>query len=419
MRRFQIAGLLITAASLTAACNYAGIANVPFQHAPAAPARAVPNAITLSSHALSLRGPIESTVGRDFVMRSFDRRVRVDVSAATVVRGVLRAGAFAQTVGDGLDPDRARYVSVWNGVPPRTATTGRILNATRLGFRLAAPSGAVAVILWSRTHVAAPLRAGEDVRVDGSGSAQRGIVAASIVAVGSPPPSLSPSPSPLPTATPTPEPTPAPVPTPTPTPAPTPKPIYLAPGEVVGADNLFVPPDGDSASGGQGQTVDGIPCAPTMSENQYHVHVYLGILAGGRQVAVPDQIGLYQPGPISNGYTNAANCYYYIHTHDASGIIHLEAFSSAPLSSSLFTLKNALDVWGISVGPDSVGPFSGKVRTFVATVPLGTTKASGYAEYAGDPNAIPLHSHEAIWLEAGPPYVLPPYVPAVVFYTEY
>ena len=78
-----------------------------------------------------------------------------------------------------------------------------------------------------------------------------------------------------------------------------------------------------------------------------------------------------------------------------------------------------LDVWGMPVGPNGVGPFNGNVRTFVDRVPLKALTANSYTEYTGDPNAIPLYSHEAIWLEIGPAYVLPPNIPAVDFYTEY
>ncbi|MBV8153307.1 MAG: hypothetical protein JOY98_02745 [Candidatus Eremiobacteraeota bacterium] len=411
MRRPQLAGLLFVFACAAGACNSAMAPTVPTPRSQPAAVRPA-----LAPDTLSLRGPIESVSAHGFIMLAGARgRVRVGIGDGAVVHGTPRAGAFAQTVGEGINPIHARYVSIWNGVPPHVAMQGTLERSTALGFMLALGKRSTVVVLWSRTRLPSPLLAGEVVRVDGSGSPARGIVAGSVTLIATPQP--SPSPSPVPT--PTPVQTPTPLPTPTPTPAPTPKPIYLSPGEVVGADDQFSPPDGDTPEGGQSQNVDGIPCAPSMSENQYHVHVYLGILVNGRQVAIPDQIGLYQPGPIVNGYTNTATCYYYIHTHDASGIVHIESFVSAPLSSSLYTLKNVLDVWGITVGPNNVGPFAGGVRTYVATVPLGTTVASNYAQYAGDPNAIALYSHEAIWLEVGAPYAAPPYLPVVHFYTEY
>lgn len=166
--------------------------------------------------------------------------------------------------------------------------------------------------------------------------------------------------------------------------------------------------------------VDGIPCAPTMYNN-YHVHAYVGLYVNGKQIAIPDQIGMYQPGAISNGYTNTATCFYYIHTHDASGMIHIESPENEPDSVSIYTLHNVFDVWGMTVGPNNVGPFTGTVRTFVGRANYGTTTVSpsSYTEYFGDPNAIALYSHEAIWFEVGPPYYTPPYIPEIVFYNEY
>lgn len=165
--------------------------------------------------------------------------------------------------------------------------------------------------------------------------------------------------------------------------------------------------------------MDGIPCAPSMSENAYHVHVLIGFYVNGKQVAMPDQVGLYEPGQPVDGYTNTAKCFYYIHTHDASGVVHIESPSAAPRNTSLFQLQNVLDVWGMSIGPNNVGPFAGTVRTFIGQAKYGTTEVypSSYKEYFGSPGAIALYSHMAIWFEVGPPYVDPP--PEIVFYNEY
>jgi hypothetical protein len=239
---------------------------------------------------------------------------------------------------------------------------------------------------------------GGTATVTGAGSLQNGIVASAVSV---------PSPTPAPTATPIVYAT------------PTPAPIVLAQGGITGEDGQFSPPDGDTNNGGQGQTVDNIPCAPTMTENLYHVHWYLGLLVNGTQVAIPDQIGLLDPGPISNGYTGTAHCYYEIHTHDASGMIHVESPSTAPLSSSIYTVGTFLDVWGTSVGPLNVGPFSGQVRIFVDRVPLKGLVANSYTEWTASAASIPIYSHEAVWIEVGPTFVVPPNLPAVDFYTEY
>ena len=372
------------------------------------------------AHLVSLHGTIESVTSDRFVLRTNGGKVGVDLSAHTIVRGRLRNGRYAQVVGRGARHDRARYVAVWRYAPSQLTLTGRIARSSELGFSLErAGLPATTVVIASSTKMPPELPAGEEVTVVGFGSPVRGIVATRVLpSAGSPSPSASASAAPSPTATPAPTATPNP--TPTPTPGPTPKGISLQPGKVVGEDDMFAPPDGDSSSGGQSQAIDGIPCVPSMYNN-YHVHVYVGLYVNGKQIAIPDQIGMYQPGQISNGYTNTATCFYYIHTHDASGMIHIESPEDQPVSASIYTLQNVLDVWGMTVGPTNVGPFMGSVRTFIGRAKLGTTTVSpsSYAEYFGNPNAIALYSHEAIWFEVGAPYYTPPYIPEIVFYNEY
>jgi hypothetical protein len=206
----------------------------------------------------------------------------------------------------------------------------------------------------------------------------------------------------------------------TPTPAPTPSTtVVLAPGKVVGKNDQFTPNNGDTSSGGNGKTTDNIPCAASMTENQYHVHPYLGLYVDGTQIAIPAQIGMYKPGAPSNGYTNTASCYYYIHTHDASGMIHIEAPGTQSMASSVYTLGDVLKIWGITATTSNFGPFKGQVRVFIDRVPVKTLTDSSYTQYTGDINALPLYSHEAVWVEVGPTFVLPPNIPAVKFYTEY
>lgn len=217
-------------------------------------------------------------------------------------------------------------------------------------------------------------------------------------------------------------------PTPGPSASPTPLPASYAigHGEIFGADNQFTPDDGDTSSGGQGQTVDSITCASTMYTT-YHVHAFLGIIVNGRQLALPDGIGMVQPGAdityegIPNWTEYASKCYYYTHTHDASGVMHLESPKSMPPTSSLFTLGNFLDVWGIKVSSSGVGPYGGTVKTYLAQVPFKTESVpnTDYVLYSGDPNAIPLYSHTCIWLEVGPNYVDPSKLPTLNWWDEY
>src|SRR5579875_3124992 len=51
-----------------------------------------------------------------------------------------------------------------------------------------------------------------------------------------------------------------------------------------------------NGGGGQGATVDGIPCNPTMSEI-YHVHFFLGVYDNGTEEVVPAGLGMVNPNP--------------------------------------------------------------------------------------------------------------------------
>jgi hypothetical protein len=205
-------------------------------------------------------------------------------------------------------------------------------------------------------------------------------------------------------------------------PALTPMPgIDTSPGKIDGIDDRFSPVDGDTSSGGQGSTVDGkIPCLPSMG-NGYHVHVFLGIVYKGQLMAIPDGLGMVNPGPEVSGYINTAQCFYEIHTHDASDIVHLEVAQPHPLSAVVFKLKHVLDVWGIPHSDNNFGPFTGKIHVFTGMpAALGQTQVNQYFPFAGKHwTLMGLHSHEVIWIEIGKPYYRANQLPLVTFYMEY
>lgn len=217
--------------------------------------------------------------------------------------------------------------------------------------------------------------------------------------------------------------------TPSPSPSasstPLPASATIGAGEIFGADNVFSPNDGDTSSGGQGQTVDGMPCLSTMP-NTYHIHSFVGIIINGRQLALPDGIGMKNPGADGTyagfpNWTEYASCYYYIHTHDASGVFHVESPQSVSLSSSLYTLGNAFDMWGMPLSSTQIGPYTGTVRAYTAKVPLKTAQIlhSYYTLWSGNPRTIPIYSHTTTWLEIGPTYITPSNLPVLNYYEEY
>jgi len=161
----------------------------------------------------------------------------------------------------------------------------------------------------------------------------------------------------------------------------------------------------------------------------YHVHSFLGIIINRRQLALPEGTGMKYPGgdityagfPNWTEYVESGGCYYYLHTHDASGLIHIESPQSASQGTSLYTLGNYFDVWGRVLSTTQVGPYTGTVRAYVAQVPLKTiyVQRSSYVLYSGNPRNIPLKSHTTTWLEIGPNYITPSSLPVIHYYTEY
>lgn len=197
-------------------------------------------------------------------------------------------------------------------------------------------------------------------------------------------------------------------------------PINTYPGAVIGKPNAFTPPEGDMAAGGRGQRVDGIPCRPREFLKDYHIHIYVGVIVNGRHYAMPAAIGMKDPGPEVDGYIKKTGCFYYIHTHDSSGIVHVEDPRQLPPSSVVYTLGNFLKIWGIRYTATSFGAFKGPVHIYVGHVPaLGDLNVRRYVEYKQDVGTIPIRSHEAVWIEVGSGYFKAKQLPSVHFYMEY
>lgn len=217
-------------------------------------------------------------------------------------------------------------------------------------------------------------------------------------------------------------------------PTPTPPPLQPATSTIVtaigatnGTPDQFTPHTGDTATGGQGQTVDGMPCAAVMYDNGYHVHAYLGVYVNNSLVALPPGVGMKNPAPPdARGFIDSGDCFYYTHIHDRSGYVHIEDINTgnAPITASLRTLGNLLDVWGLTVNANQFGQFSGPVRIYTSgpvfrggggaalDVPWTT-----YTLYTGDPHNIPIYSHEVIFVLVGPTF--PTSLPNVHFYSQF
>ncbi|MBC5828916.1 MAG: hypothetical protein GIW98_01825 [Candidatus Eremiobacteraeota bacterium] len=178
-------------------------------------------------------------------------------------------------------------------------------------------------------------------------------------------------------------------------------PIILVNGLILGQDDTFSPIDGDAATTA---TIDGIPCGSEIVN--FHVHAHLSIIVNGNRVAVPDAIGIHNPRPEQNNFVASGGCLYYLHTHDASGVIHMEA----PGAMS-FTLGQLFDIWGQPLSMTNVAGKTGSVQVYTAANP------GAYVPYSGDIRALPIQRHEDILLEVGPAFVNPQSLPLIIFPT--
>jgi hypothetical protein len=128
-----------------------------------------------------------------------------------------------------------------------------------------------------------------------------------------------------------------------------------------------------------------VPCGPTEVLVLHH-HTHLTLVIRGVVHDVPALIGI----------NSRSICW--LHTHDATGVIHIEAADARPL-----TLGDFFSLWGMSLGPTTlIGQTAGPGEAIQATV-------NGTA-VSGDPRAIVLNNLDDIVVQLGPPYAaIPPY----------
>jgi hypothetical protein len=142
-----------------------------------------------------------------------------------------------------------------------------------------------------------------------------------------------------------------------------------------------------------GRAIDGIGCN-AMEQTLFHIHTHLTIFVNGGQRQVPAAIGIPRPVATQSrqgAFVKSGKCFYWLHTHSADGIIHIES----PVQRN-YTLGEFFDVWGQPLGPKQVGPARGRVTVFI----------NGQL-FQGNPRDAPLGSHEDLAVEVGTPLVEP------------
>ncbi len=123
--------------------------------------------------------------------------------------------------------------------------------------------------------------------------------------------------------------------------------------------------------------------SPLPQEGQVlHIHQHLDLYVNARKVVLPAFVGINIP----KRYITE------VHTHDPSGVIHVES----PTARN-FTLGQLFGEWGVKLTASCVGRYCGHVRWWV-----------NGQQVTGDPARLVLRAHQEIAIAAGPPPLVVP-----------
>jgi len=128
--------------------------------------------------------------------------------------------------------------------------------------------------------------------------------------------------------------------------------------------------------------IDGIYC-DKQEQTAFHIHTHLTMYINGKQVTLPQNVGI----------ASDQSCLYWLHVHDTTGVIHIEA----PAGHS-FILGNFLDEWGTQF----------PTLSYPSELDLsGWTAYLNGKLYQGDFRKVPLQSHDVITLMYNSPNAQP------------
>jgi hypothetical protein len=132
-----------------------------------------------------------------------------------------------------------------------------------------------------------------------------------------------------------------------------------------------------------GKTVPGVDC---LVNEIYHIHALVSIYKDGVRLALPSDLG------------HKGGCTYELHTHDGTGILHVEANVQ-----KTFTLGQFFRLWDQALGANGVAGLAGPVKFYL----IDNEKLT---PYSGDPANIELSVHREIVIITGTaPKELPKY----------
>lgn len=129
--------------------------------------------------------------------------------------------------------------------------------------------------------------------------------------------------------------------------------------------------------------IQGVACS---SGAAYHVHALISFYKDGQRLALPGNIG------------RNSHCDYDMHTHDGSGVVHIETSAA-----ETFTLGQFFAEWGESLSASTVAGLEGTPSYYIIDNETITP-------FTGDPQTIALNPHREVLIVTGtPPTQVPRY----------
>jgi hypothetical protein len=229
--------------------------------------------------------------------------------------------------------------------------------------------------------------------------------------------------------------------TPSPSPAPSSTPVTNA--SVVTAEEDWINGDrtwytsgtaswsnnaGDVAGAPSGSSADGMSCSAVTEgasypQSAFSQHAFVGIYNNGVWEALPQAIGMVNPVEPTKGnpphpsdtYAVENNqCEYNVHTHDYSGLVHVEDETLPQSNTSMpsyATLQSLFDLWGAQLGATGITAGSSMLAgavTIYTGIPStkdssGDDLVTSYAPFTGAASALQFSKHMAVWIVIGTP----------------
>jgi hypothetical protein len=126
-----------------------------------------------------------------------------------------------------------------------------------------------------------------------------------------------------------------------------------------------------------------------------HYHAHLDVVIDGKSVTVPGGLGIDVTGPKFSP----------LHTHDTTGIIHIESATHTQ-----YTLGELFTEWNVRLTPACVGDFcNGTDRQMIVAV--------NNQAFTGDPATIVLATHQEIVIWSASPGT-PPNLPSTYTFPQ-